>query len=238
MDKKNAPDAVDPDQPRIQPWTVYMIAAIIAGGFVVGWSLLGKIAEQSLEARQSGRLSVVSRLEENIVLLNDQNERVELKQLEGKVWIAANLYTDCPNGCTGIAAEMEDIRTEFADEEDFALASFSLDPESDTPEKLAAFREKNGFDADNWWFLTDDKDNLPSYMVRTFKFWAPQPKPESQRNGPTDLWDHDMRIALVDRVGQVRGFFDVWNADEATADLHRERLRKGIRSVLDGKADL
>jgi len=134
--------------------------------------------------------------------------------------------------------EMEDIRQEFADEEDFHLASFSLDPESDDPAKLSAFRTEHELDAANWQFLTDDKDNLPSYMVRTFKFWAPRLKPEAQRNGPTDLWDHDMRIALVDRVGQVRGFFDVWNSDNATAELHRKRLRAGIRSILDGKADL
>lgn len=219
------------EKSRIQPWVIYLLAAIICGGFVIGFRYVGWAVQDYYDQSESKRLHVYSRLEQDITLLDDRGKEVYLREMEGKVWIAAYLYTDCPSGCAGIALEMDKIREEFGDEKDFRVASFSLDPEYDTPEKLREFREKHGFESDNWKFYTDNKGALKGYMVDQFKFWAPMKKPEDKRNGPTDLWEHDMRIALVDRIGQVRGFYGVYHPD--LSEKFKKELREDIQKLLD-----
>jgi cytochrome oxidase Cu insertion factor (SCO1/SenC/PrrC family) len=218
---------------KVHPWTVPGLLIVVALGFVVGYNYLVNTALKTNEmAGASGRLPYMSRLEQNLKLQEKSGEAVELMELKGKVLIASFLFTRCPSGCAGIQAEVGEIAREFAAESDnIHFLSFSLDPEHDTPEILAEFSATHELGAPNWWFMTGDPAEIRDYMTSQFQFYAPQLKPEAERMHEGDLYTHDMRIALVDHQGHIRGYYPILQ-DE----LFRTNIREDIRQLLQDQA--
>ena len=202
---------------------------IMALGVVVFYNYLFHLSNQAKEPDQ--RLPFISRLDKNLGAVSDTGEKVELKDLKGKVFLMSYLFTRCPSGCAGIQQEIADIREEFGKPEDLHFVSVSLDPEHDQPEVLKAFREKFEFVGDNWWFLTGDPKTLRGYMTMKVGFHPPTQKKEDEMLFEGDLFSHDMRIALVDHLGHVRGMYEVMH--EELAVLHREKLRKDLKTLLE-----
>ena len=63
--------------------------------------------------------------------------------LEGKVWVANFIFTRCPNICPKFTAKMGTLQDRSkAQLPALKLVSFTVDPENDTPEVLAAYGEK------------------------------------------------------------------------------------------------
>lgn len=232
-----------PPKRRINPWTVPALMVIIALGVVVGINYIFTFAARG-KAAPEGRLPFLSRLDSDFsatshaglpvgfglgpgVLAKDRLLYMKHgdEVLDGRVTLVSYLFTRCPSGCAGIQEIMAGVREKFPDPSKLQLLSVSLDPTHDTPEVLDAFRGKFGFDAPNWWFLTGDDKGLRSFMTTKVGFNPPTPKPEDQQLFPGDLYIHDMRIALVDRTGHVRGLYEIMHPQmsEAFIDkLHRD----------------
>jgi len=216
---------------QINPWSVYGLAIIIALGFVVGWNYLVFQSKRELNAMSERRLPMLSRLDSDIKVTSSQGETFFLgDKAKGKVLVTSYLYTRCPSGCAGIAADMKALQDEFGDDANFQLLSVSLDPENDDPAALKQFKEQYGFTGENWLFLTGEKNDLSKYMERKFLFVPPQSKPEEERLFEGDLYVHDMRVALADHKGNVRGFYAV--VDPMARDIHIKNLRTDIKRLL------
>jgi protein SCO1 len=114
--------------------------------------------------------------------------------------------------------------------------SFTLDPE-DTPEMMQKFaRGINVQDTDPWWFVNGAKDEVRNYMTQFMKFRPVQDLPEADRLSPDDKYIHDLRVALVDHKGHVRGTqYDLMNADPQFGDYFEAQLRKDLNFILKEK---
>ena len=101
------------------------------------------------------------------------------------------------------------------------LVSFSVDPEVDTPEKLAAYAAKWGADERRWMFLTGTLTEVNRAVTRGMKIAF------EKGGADTSAFDvmHGERFVLVDAKGSVRGYFD---ADREGMD----QLKEGIESLL------
>ncbi|HEY2574404.1 MAG TPA: SCO family protein, partial [Verrucomicrobiaceae bacterium] len=216
-----------PTQPRIQPITIWIPIILIALGLVVFWNYLFKLQKDRL----SDRLPIEGRLEKNLTLTERSGRTVELKDLKGRVLVACWVYTRCPRGCPGVVGEMHRLYDDLGSDPGIQFLSFSVDPD-DTPEHLREFTSKFGIKGDNWWFLNGSKDELRVYMTRYFGFNDVRDVPPAERLSPDDKFVHDMRVALVDHLGQVRGFYDIGSADKETREFYQEKIRKDIRSLL------
>ena len=221
--------ASPPSQKKIHPWTVPGLLIVVVLGLVVGYNLfVTSMLRSRVEGGTTDRLAYRSKLSKNLVVTEKSGKTVELKELRGKVLVASFLFSRCPSGCAGIQAEIGNIAREFSGNEDgLQFLSFSLDPEHDTPEVLQQFASLHQLDAPNWWFLTGDPEALHSYMVNQFKFQAPVLKKEEERLYPGDLYNHDMRVALVDHLGNVRGYYPI-----LVAEIHKENLRADLKRLL------
>lgn len=218
------------ERPRIHPLTIWIPIIAIVGGIVVAYSYLTKL---SLEKR-SPRLPVVSRLEKSIPLVERSGKEVELADLKGKVIVACWVYTHCPRGCAGVVGAMLGLHKEFENNPDVHFLSVSVDPD-DTPQQLKTFADGLKIGGDNWWFVNGNKDTLRSYMTRYFQFTGVQDIPEKERLSPADKYIHDMRVALVDKQGQVRKHYHVGSGDPELAQLSLDDLRRDINTVLKEK---
>lgn len=161
---------------------------------------------------------------------------VSTTALQGKVWLAAYTYSRCPHGCLGVVAHMLGLRDEFGSRPDFHLVSVAVGPEIDTAENLRAFASASGVnDTDPWWFLSGNREALRDFMTFQLGLAPTIDTPEEERLSEFDLFEHDLRVVLIDRDSRIRGYYEVQNPDAATAALHLERLRADVRRLLDEK---
>jgi len=230
-DKRNQDGLAQEAPSHVKIYTVWGTIIIMVLGLVVWYNY---VVAGSLENRAE-RLPLIHRLETNLVLTERSGETVELAQLRGKVLVAAYVFTRCPRGCAGVVEEMKFLHDDFADYGDqLHLLSFTVDPGHDGPDELTEFASRTGVnDIDNWWFLTGDEEALHRYMTSQFRFREVLDMPEEDRMTEDDLFIHDLRLALVDHKGHVRGHYDVMSVDPEYAKLSRDTLRRDLRRLLD-----
>lgn len=212
----------------IHPLSIWIPVIIIVLGLVVFWNYLVLLQRQ----KDTPRLPMVSHLENNLALKERSGKTVELKDLKGKVLVACWVYTHCPRGCPGVVGEMLRLHKDLGADPNLHFLSFSVDP-ADTPESMRTFTEHFNIKGDNWWFLTGPKEEVRPYMTHYFRFNDVQEVPEAERMSPDDKFVHDMRVALVDSAGNVRGLYDIGSPDPASAKFFQEKIRQDIKYLLD-----
>ncbi|WP_453995655.1 SCO family protein [Bacillus nitroreducens] len=134
----------------------------------------------------------------------DQNgESFSLKDLEGKVWIADMIFTQCDTVCPPMSAHMAKLQGMVKEEGlDVEFVSFSVDPDVDTPEILKEYAEGYSDDLSNWHLLTGySLDEITQFAKDSFK--AIVMKPEGQ-----DQVMHVVNFYLVDQNGTVLKDYD------------------------------
>jgi len=178
----------------------------------------------------------VAKLETDLNAINRDGSEVSLGQLRGKVFVAGYQYTECPAGCLGMASIMKLLEEEFGDDPQFRLVSISVNPASDTPEKMDAWVKKNGVDSEDWWFLTGDPDEIAKYMISQFMFFATEKVTDPAMIPSIGEFSHDQRLALVDGDANVRGYYDVMSVERGELEL--QRLRMDLKLVLNPELKL
>jgi protein SCO1 len=138
--------------------------------------------------------------------LTDQAERpVSAETLRGRVWAAAFFFTRCPTICPRITRRMRDLQVAAHGEQvPLELVSFSVDPDNDTPEVLAAYAKQYSADLASWRFLTGDLETVRKTSEQGFKLALDgKPTPGAEHLG---LF-HGSHLVLVDSKGQIRGYY-------------------------------
>ena len=130
-------------------------------------------------------------------------------QLAGKIWIADFIYTTCPGPCPMISGRMSDLQKPL-EKSDVHLVSFSVDPEKDTPAVLRGYAEKLQAEPGRWDFLTGAKSAIYKLSHDGFKLAV------SDSSDVQGLPVHSTRMVLVDRHGQIRGYYDATEPDAIT----------------------
>jgi protein SCO1/2 len=157
-------------------------------------------------------------------LTNQDNKPFGTANLAGKIWIADFIYSTCPGPCPMISTRMSEMQKPL-EKTDVHFVSFTVDPEKDTPERLREYAGQLHAEPGRWDFLTGPKSEIYNLSLNGFKLAAASRSSEN----PEPL--HSTRMILVDRHGQIRGYYDAVTADAITkllADtnhLLKEQLR-------------
>lgn len=136
------------------------------------------------------------------------------KDLEGKVYIASFFFTSCPSICPELTRAMQQLEQRMRDDEDVRFVSFSVDPETDTPEKLRAYREKFGITGDQWVFLTGTREQMLGVLTGQMKLHVGDKEPlkglSPEEAAQRQLYDisHIGKFALFDQNGDLRALAD------------------------------
>src|SRR5882672_3291466 len=143
------------------------------------------------------------------VLVNQDGQNFGSAQLRGKIWIADFIYTTCPGPCPMISSRMSELQKPL-EKTDVHLVSLSVDPDKDTPQVLRRYAERLQAEPVRWDFLTGPKSAIYSLSHDGFKLAI------SDGSDAQGIPVHSTRIVLVDRHGQVRGYYDATEADAVT----------------------
>ncbi|XAM01312.1 SCO family protein [Phycisphaeraceae bacterium D3-23] len=157
--------------------------------------------------------------------------------LLGEVWVCDFFLTRCTGVCPLLGQSMSDLAQELQTTRalrDVKLISFSVDPEHDRPDVLADYRASwkptwsRGSDArwgaiESRWRHTTAEDQQAFWQTVTggFKLTVgPSADPDAEGTPIS----HSSKLVLVDRAGNIRGYYDGLNPDDMAAlvaDLKR-----------------
>ncbi|MDN3724167.1 SCO family protein [Aequorivita sp. SDUM287046] len=98
---------------------------------------------------------------------NQNGETVELKDLQGKVVVMVMIYTTCKAACPRLVADMRNIEKQIPEDkkENVLYVFVSIDPETDTPEKLKVFAKENQMDNEKWLFLRGTENDTREFAA-------------------------------------------------------------------------
>jgi len=97
---------------------------------------------------------------------------------------------------------MKRIEEQFGDRKDFGIASFTIDPEQDTPTVLKVYAESYDVFSQNWHFLTGEKETLYTLANKGFNIFA------SVNPRVAGGFEHQGYFALIDKKGFIRSRSD------------------------------
>jgi len=130
--------------------------------------------------------------------INQDGKIISNKDFEGKVYLVEFFFTTCPTICPRMNKNLVDIQNNFPDNNDFGIASFTINPENDTPEVLKEYANRYGVTNPNWHFLTGDKDAIYNLANTGFNLYA------EQVEGAPGGFEHSGNFALIDKEGFIR----------------------------------
>src|SRR5256884_4925610 len=142
-------------------------------------------------------------------LTNQNGQPFGSVQLAGKIWIADFIYTTCPGPCPMISSRMSELQKPL-EKTDVHLVSFSVDPEKDTPAVLRSYAERLQAEPGRWDFLTGAQSAIFKLSHDGFQLAG------SDGSDAQGIPVHSTRMVLVDRRGEIRGYYDATEADAVT----------------------
>ena len=130
--------------------------------------------------------------------INQDNEGVTNEFYKGKVYVVEFFFSSCTTICPIMNRNMLQVSQEFANQENFGIASIYIDPSFDTPKVLKEYATTYNATHPNWNFLTGNQQIIHKLSNEGFKLFAAQDKDD------IDGFSHSGLFALIDQNGVVR----------------------------------
>lgn len=161
----------------------------------------------------------------DFALRTQAGESIRRSDLDGRIHVASFIYTRCAGVCPAMVTQLKKVQKAIAGRADAMLVSYSVTPQHDTPETLAAFASDRGIDGSSWKLVTGDADRI--YDLARTSYFADDGR-LLPRQPASEQFLHTEKALLVDRDGRLRGVYNVTlphEIDKLLADL--ETLLKG-----------
>ncbi|MCA9408720.1 MAG: SCO family protein [Candidatus Omnitrophica bacterium] len=160
------------------------------------------------------RLPAIGKVEE-FSLLDQHGQEFHSRKLLGKVWIADFIFTTCSDICPLMTKNMASLSRTFEKVKGISLVSITVNPEYDTPDVLKKYENDVTAKADNWFFLSGNREDIRAIVIDSFKLGSIE-----------EPIFHSGKFALVDRHGYIRGYY------EGTETLDVNKLFKDAAELL------
>ena len=146
-------------------------------------------------------------------LTDSTGRQVTRAELQGKVLAVSFLFTGCGTTCPEVSQRMAEIQRLTTNQPDTRLVSLTVDPRTDTPPVLAKWGARYGADTNRWLMLTGNQRVLQQLIGASFLFT----NSGDPFNSMPGNFGGTERIAVVDKSGRVRIYFDGLRMEAAAA---------------------
>ncbi|QWX84078.1 SCO family protein [Cellulophaga sp. HaHaR_3_176] len=143
-------------------------------------------------------LNGVKRKVPEFSFVNQDSLLITNEDYKGKVYVVEFFFSTCPTICPIMNQNLIQVQNEFKDFNDFGVASFSINPEYDTPRVLKEYAEKYGVTNMDWNLMTGDSQAIYDLANTGFNIFA-----KEIPNAPGGF-EHAGMFALVDKNGYLR----------------------------------
>lgn len=152
-------------------------------------------------------------------LVDSTGAKVTNETLLGRPSIVAFVFTRCTGPCPRVTSSMKKI-CDATKNDAIRLVTITVDPEYDSPEVLAQYARSVGADVSRWMFLTGPPDAVRAVSEKSFL--SPMQRDSSLPVGESIT--HRTYLSVVDKHGQVRGYYDGESDAGLEAALARARF--------------
>ncbi|MGY8946228.1 MAG: SCO family protein [Flavobacteriales bacterium] len=132
------------------------------------------------------------------LFLNQDSLLIGNEDFKGKVFVAEFFFTKCPSICIEMNKNMKILDDIYGDRDDFGIASFTIDPDHDSPTTLKKYSELIEVKSKNWHFLTGDKKDIYELSNKGFNIFS------SINEAVDGGFEHQGFFALIDQNGYIR----------------------------------
>lgn len=151
-------------------------------------------------------------------LVTQNGGTITQDDVRGRVHVASFIFTRCAGICPAMVTQLAKVQ-KVIDSRDALLVSYSVTPQDDTPEMLAAFGELRGIDPARWKLVTGNPEQI--YALARTSYFADDGRLEAGRPA-VDQFLHTEKALLVDREGRLHGVYNATlphDIDKLIADL-------------------
>ncbi len=135
--------------------------------------------------------------------LNQDSLMITNHDYLGKVYVVEFFFTSCLTICPKMNTNLVYLQNQLRDHTNFGIASFTINPKTDTPSKLKKYAENYKVTNPDWHFLTGDREDIYNLANTGFNIFAAE-NPEVLGG-----FEHNGFFALIDQDGYVRSRLDV-----------------------------
>jgi protein SCO1/2 len=183
-----------PARSGIKP--IVWVIAFIAVAALIGLAYVS--LKNTRPAMPSAPLEKLARVPE-FTLTDQTGNAFGSADLKGKIWVANFIFTRCKGPCPLITTRMAELNGKLKKtHNEVKLASFTVDPEHDTPEVLSKYGTNLAANPADWKFLTGSPEAMNEIVVKGLL----QPLAKEPDGTPA----HSQRFVIVDGDGWIRGF--------------------------------
>jgi protein SCO1/2 len=151
---------------------------------------------------------------------NQNNQKIKVQSLTGKIHVANFFFTICPSLCPKIMGNMKQIQEAFKTDKNVLITSYSVMPDHDSVSALREYAHKNKIIDNKWQLLTGDKSQI--YEIARKSYFADENL--GIQKGENDFL-HTENFILVDKNLHIRGIYN------GTLQLEIEQLVKDIKEL-------
>ncbi|MBI3967263.1 MAG: SCO family protein [Chloroflexi bacterium] len=143
--------------------------------------------------------------------IDQLGRRVDSSTLRGHVVVANFIFTNCTDICpTVVTPKMLELQKSFRQHgllgEKVLLASFTVDPERDTPEALRDYAGRFGADHESWRFIHMSEEDVQR-VVTGFRLGLRRDRVAAGDGAAAEAIVHSGRFILIDPSQQVRATY-------------------------------
>ena len=152
----------------------------------------------------------------DFTLRDTSGKAVRLSDYRGRAVLLAFIFTSCPGVCPLISQQMANLQAGLKAEGLFNrtanLISVTVDPETDTQDKLKEYAQRYGADLSGWRFLRETSERTKP-VLKAYDEWT--------KLLPRGELDHPARVYLIDQRGNIREIYSLafFNEKQALIDM-------------------
>jgi protein SCO1/2 len=139
---------------------------------------------------------------------NQDGKTITEKDVQGKIYVVEYFFTTCKGICPKLNENMSKVYNEFRGQNDIAILSHTVNPETDSAKQLKAYSLKFDADPAQWIFLTGDKHSLYDMAVNNYLVAAVD---DTTKKEILPDFIHTKYFVLVDKEKCIRGTYDGTN---------------------------
>lgn len=152
-------------------------------------------------------------------LVDETGQTFTEEALRGHPTVVDFVFTRCDAICPALSFRMQRLQERTGDRKgsNIKLVSVTVDPDYDTPARLAEYATRYQADPTRWRFLTGPKDQVTSLVTKTFMI--AMDRDGNTKSGAPNI-AHQGYFILVDGDLHIRGVYDS-NDEKRLEELSR-----------------
>jgi protein SCO1 len=153
---------------------------------------------------ESGKVSFESKKVDFFEFINQKDEKFGRDNLKNKLTVVSFFFARCHGICPNIVRNIKFVQSEYANDPNVQIVSFSVTPDLDTPPELRKFAGEKGIIDSKWSLLTGDREKIFDLARKTF-----QADTDAATKKVEDKdFVHSERVYLIDKNLNFRGVYN------------------------------